>query len=292
MANLLLACNQSANLRISFPCKPVHILEGLRSVEDALLGPGQDNLPEPALCFLLDTVALLKALVSAEFEPEELVPERSDLYRKVIELNTYLDGLRRYLQVWGITTALPSGQRESQDLLQALKPGSLGSRGTDICWSLKDSLDRFESEQYRESLSRAASASKLLEQHFYDYIHRVFQPATQIQALHLARQCLWDKTNRGKGRGRLEWLVLPLVELALFFRHVDAHPENDPNIPDWMDRDRKDLPDKPALVRLALLCNLHAALRLQELWENLEQAQDNLPTADGASVVEDIELAS
>lgn len=283
MADLASACFKSMDLRRSFPCKPDRVLEGLRSVLECLCNPGLDILPEPDFDFLSSKVKSLSEKVSEEFQghTDQPVPEESDIYRGLIELDTHLDAVRRHLIGAGhykafnehlgkIAAVLPSSHYDFKPLLKALDEEKLGPRGRDICSGLKESLEKFQAQEYKDCLSRAAKTSNLLEEHLCAYIQKVFQTTQGIEDLHSTRKCLWGKTGKTEGRGRLEWLAVSLIEVSIWIRNVEAHSETDKKIPLWMDVRRRELAADPELARLALICELHAALQLQELRDKLE----------------------
>lgn len=279
MADLASACFESMDLRRGFPCKPDRVLKGLRSVEKCLRDPGPDILPEPDFDFLLTKIESLSEKLSAESQPDADQPvlEESDIYRALIELDIHLEAVRRYLIGAGyykafnehlgrIAAVLPSSQYDFKPLLETLDGEMLGPRGIDIRDGLKESLEKFQAQEYKDCLSRAAKTSNLLEENLCGYIQKIFRPSEEIESLYDTRRILLEKTGKTEGRGRLEWLAVSLIEVGVWIRNVEAHSETDRNIPSWMDARRRQLAEDPALARLALICELHSALQLQELW--------------------------
>src|SRR5262249_14405245 len=110
--------------------------------------------------------------------------------------------------------------------------------------------------------------NQLLAENLFEYSRKASLYAATTDSLHQLRKTLWDAW-REKGSGRIEWFVVWLLEVSRFIRNnVAVHVEIDRDVPRWMDERRKWLKEQPWCARLMLLCQLHAALELQHLWQN------------------------
>ncbi len=281
MADLQTAREKSRQLRSELPRRSSRVVDLLRAIREALKMPGPDILPDAEIENLEERLENLIGIIQDEYPDDEISihappPAFSE---RIIELDSTLAILGRVIaeseaykmflnRLDRIDSVLPTKDYDFKEVKNLLRVEAIGN---EILSALEESIRRFSTGDYKGSLDRAEEATQLLKKKFCGYCQKNFPNAPKGKAsLHDLRRAVWEAT-KATGHNRLEWLVFPLLEISTFVRNMGSHPEEESAAPDWMIVRRKELIANPWTARLVLVCQLHAALELQELCVHCEE---------------------
>lgn len=290
MANLSEARNKARELRFDLPRRSGKVQDNLRLIRSHLEAEGPDILPSLDLKVLEQKIDDLVVQVEHDYpDPEDRIDEPPrKLVESLVELDASLDVLHsqliesacyrdlvRYLK--RIDSVLPPADYDFTNQIDQLRyekadgkiewlPSARDCLDEATLNGLKESLQKFRDRQYEDALRCASQSNQRLIQKLLEYLTKNFANGEEFEDLRVARKKVWEKL-REAGQGRLEGLVIALAELSKCIRNCVEHPE-DEGVPDWMIERRKLLRQDPCVARLALVCQLHLAVELHQLWQN------------------------
>lgn len=192
---------------------------------------------------------------------------RISIYSEIVVLNPIYRGLDKRLQ--HIEGILPSRNYALRDLLDDLRP----SFNLKLKQRIENALHHFEAGQYESTLSECGKAEGILSSHFRTLAASLGVSGVSFNEI---RNGLTSKHDAGgfslsKG-GRLELLVLSMLETLHYFRNLGAHDRAEETaeekLPEWQVQRREYFTQKPEYARLALVLTTQIALELQALLDH------------------------
>lgn len=144
---------------------------------------------------------------------------------------------------------------------------------------IETAFERFEREEFESTIEECGKARAILFKHFREYLTRLgisVLPENVGPALQEIRRKMESAQDREgfplSTSGRLERLVVSMIECLHYFRNLVAHDRveerSQERIPAWQIERREFFVQRPEYARLVLLLTVQIAVELQFLIEH------------------------